>query len=63
MAEVYFGEHKTLNRKVAIKIMRDHVDHDPEVLKRFDREAHVADSLRHPNIIQMFDYILADGQP
>ena len=63
MAEVYLGEHKTLNRKVAVKIMRDHVDHDPETLKRFDREARVVASLRHPNIIQMFDYILADGQP
>ncbi len=25
MAEVYLGEHKSLNRKVALKIMRDHV--------------------------------------
>ena len=63
MAEVYLGEHKSLNRKVAVKIMRDHVDHDPDTRARFEREARVVASLRHPNIIQMFDYDLVDGQP
>ncbi|MBI5966158.1 MAG: serine/threonine protein kinase, partial [Chloroflexi bacterium] len=63
MAEVYLGEHRSLNRKVAVKIMRDHVDHDPETRARFEREARVVASLRHPNIIQMFDYDLVDGQP
>ena len=63
MAVVYLGEHKSLNRKVAVKIMRDHVDHDPDTRIRFDREARVVASLRHPHIIQMFDYDLVDGQP
>jgi serine/threonine protein kinase len=63
MAEVYLGEHTSLNRKVAVKIMRDHVDHDPETRMRFEREARVVASLRHPNIIQMFDYDLVEGQP
>ena len=63
MAEVYFGEHIALNRKVAVKIMRDHVDADPVNHKRFEREARVVAGLRHPNIIQVFDYELMDGQP
>lgn len=63
MAEVYIGEHTSLNRKVAVKIMRDHVDADPDNQMRFEREARVVAGLRHPNIIQMFDYELADGQP
>ena len=63
MAEVYLGEHTTLNRKVAVKIMREHVDADPDNHRRFEREAQVVASLRHPNIIQVFDYELADGQP
>jgi len=63
MAEVYYGEHTTLNRKVAVKIMRDHVDGDPDNHRRFEREARVVASLRHPNIIQVFDYELVDGQP
>lgn len=63
MAEVYYGEHTFLSRKVAVKIMRDHVDEDPETRLRFEREARVMANLHHPNIIQIFDYELADGRP
>ncbi len=63
MAEVYLGEHTTLERKVAVKIMRDHVEAEPDNHTRFEREARVVASLRHPNIIQVFDYELKDGQP
>ncbi|MBI3163033.1 MAG: serine/threonine protein kinase, partial [Chloroflexi bacterium] len=63
MAEVYLGEHTTLNRKVAVKIMREHIDADPDNRKRFEREAHVVANLSHPNIIQVFDYEIVDGQP
>jgi serine/threonine protein kinase len=63
MAEVYLGEHSTLRRKVAVKVMRSQVDQDPEIVARFQREAHVVAGLRHPNIVQMYDYELVDGQP
>lgn len=63
MAEVYYGEHIMLNRKVAVKVMRDHVDDDPESRARFEREARVVAGLHHPNIIQIFDYELTDGRP
>ncbi len=63
MAEVYLGEHTTLGRKVAVKVMRSHVDQDPDTVTRFEREATVVASLRHPNIVQMYDYDLVDGQP
>ena len=63
MAEVYFGEHTSLQRMVAVKIMRDHVDGDTETRMRFEREARVVAGLRHPNIIQMYDYDLVEGQP
>jgi len=63
MAEVYLGEHTRLNRKVAVKIMREHVEDDPDNRARFEREAQVVAGLRHPNIIQVFDYEIVDGQP
>lgn len=63
MAEVYAGEHTALNRKVAVKIMRDFVDADPDARSRFEREARVIANLQHPNIIQLFDYELVSGQP
>lgn len=63
MAEVYEGEHTGLNRKVAIKIMRDHVDTEPETMARFEREARVIAGMRHQNIVQVYDYDVIDGQP
>lgn len=62
MAEVYHGKHTTLDRDVAVKIMRDHLD-DPDTRARFEREARVIANLRHPNIVQLFDYELVHGQP
>lgn len=63
MAEVYNGTHTTLQRNVAVKIMRDHVEEDPDSRARFDREARVVAGLDHPNIIKIFDYTLVDGRP
>jgi tRNA A-37 threonylcarbamoyl transferase component Bud32 len=63
MAEVYLGQHATLNRQVAVKIMREQVDTDLDMKVRFEREAHAMAGLRHPNIIQVFDFDLSDGQP
>lgn len=63
MAEVYVGDHSTLNRKVAIKIMRDHVDTDLEMKTRFEREARVVAGMRHQNVIQVYDYDVIEGQP
>ena len=61
MAEVYYGVHSNLKRRVAVKIMRDHVEEDPDSRTRFAREARVVATLDHPNIIQIFDYDLVDG--
>jgi serine/threonine protein kinase len=49
MAEVYQGRHITLERDVAVKIMRDHVEEDAESRRRFEREAQVVANLSHPN--------------
>ncbi len=63
MAEVYLGTHSTLNKKVAVKVMRGQMDEDAEAIMRFKREAQVVASLRHPNIVQMLDHDFIDGQP
>lgn len=63
MAEVYRGTHTTLRRDVAVKIMRDHVEDDPETRARFEREARAIAKLEHPNIIRIHDYNLMEGRP
>ena len=63
MAEVYLGTHLTLDRLVAVKVMHNYIETDPDLQSRFEREAKVVAGLRHPNIVQIFDYDTAEGHP
>ena len=63
MAEVYLGTHITLERPVAIKLLHSHIEEEPALLERFRREARVVAGLRHPNIVQVFDFDTTDGHP
>src|SRR5512134_4000015 len=64
MAEVYLGTHTTLQREVAVKILRSSSDEDDaRPLQQFEREAQAVAKLRHPNIVQVFDFDAIDGQP
>lgn len=63
MAEVYLGTHTTLQREVVVKILRGHYEDDPTLLERFQREARVVAKLRHPHIVQVFDFDTVDDQP
>ena len=63
MAEVYLGTHSTLQRKVAVKILRNTHEEYSDDLERFKREAHVVASLRHPNIVQVYDFDMVDIDP
>ena len=62
MAEVYEGNHETFGQ-VAVKVMRGLLERDSDQLARFQREAEVVEELRHPNIVQMFDYTVVDETP
>ena len=63
MAEVYLGTHLTLDRLVAVKVMHNYIEADPDLQSRFEREAKVVAALRHSNIVQIFDFDTADGHP
>src|SRR5512133_3026236 len=62
-AEVYIGTHTTLQREVAIKILHSNYDDNPHALERFQREAMVVGKLRHPNIVQVFDFDMIESHP
>lgn len=55
MADVYLAMDSVLNREVAIKILRGELSLDPVSLLRFQREAHAASEISHPNIVEIFD--------
>jgi eukaryotic-like serine/threonine-protein kinase len=56
MAEVYRGYHAALDRYVAIKLLHPFLADDPEFKDRFEKEAKNVAKLRHPNIVQVFDF-------
>jgi serine/threonine-protein kinase len=56
MAEVYKAYHASLDRYVAVKILHPFLSEDPEFKERFEREARNVAQLRHPNIVQVYDF-------
>jgi Tol biopolymer transport system component len=55
MGEVYRARDPELRREVAIKVLPAAFSRDAERRHRFEREARVAASLNHPNIIAVYD--------
>ena len=55
MATVFKAHCRFLDRKVAVKIIRDSLTDDPEALEKFDAEARAAASLSHHNIVSIYD--------
>jgi serine/threonine protein kinase len=56
MSTVYLAVDERLERKVALKLLAEHLADDPAFVSRFRREALSAARLVHPNIVQVFDF-------
>ena len=63
MGVVYRGRDSRIGRDVAIKTLTDGFSGDPEMLKRFYKEAAHTGNLRHPNIVTLYDFGDEDGLP
>ena len=61
MADVYLADQTSLNRRVAVKVLRPDLQTDEAHLKRFQREAIAAGGLNHPNIVQVYGIAESDG--
>ena len=62
MGEVYLAQHPRLPRRDALKILSPSVSADPAYRERFIREADLAASLAHPNIVRVIDRGEFNGQ-
>ncbi|HWH68815.1 MAG TPA: serine/threonine-protein kinase [Candidatus Sulfotelmatobacter sp.] len=60
--KVYRAWDTTLERLVAVKILRKESENDPAVLDSFIREARACASLNHTNIIHIYTFDELDGQ-
>ena len=63
MAVVYLARQTDLDRRVALKELGGLHAADPLAAQRFVREARMAGSLSHPNIVGVHDYFEHDGTP
>ncbi len=61
MATVYKAQDRLLNRFVAVKILKDSMKYDSEILEKFSTEAKAAASLSHNNIVSVYDVGTSDG--
>jgi tRNA A-37 threonylcarbamoyl transferase component Bud32 len=63
MATVYLARQRDLDRYVALKELAVFEDLDRVAARRFLREARLAGSLNHPNIVTVYDYFEDGGTP
>src|ERR1017187_2931267 len=54
MGTVFRAFDPTLNREVAIKVLREDLAHDPKFLNSFLEEARSAAAISHPHIVQIY---------
>ena len=55
MSTVFMAMDTVLERRVAVKLLAEHLADDEAFVARFRREAVAAARLQHPNIVQVFD--------
>jgi serine/threonine-protein kinase len=62
MGEVYLAQHPRLPRRDALKVLGTAVSHDEEYRRRFNQEAEMVATLRHPNVVTIHDRGECDGR-
>ena len=61
MGAVYLGKDTTLNRVVAVKVLKPELVNDQKFMATFLREAEITASLNHPNIVQVYAFGQHEG--
>jgi eukaryotic-like serine/threonine-protein kinase len=62
MGKVYRATDISLDRSVAVKMIREEFIAEPSALDRFSRECRVAASLSHPNVVTVHDFGVDSAQ-
>ena len=63
MGHVFEGVHQHLQRRVAIKRLHPDLARDPVQVERFVREGRAACNIRHPHVVEVYEFGFDDGAP
>jgi eukaryotic-like serine/threonine-protein kinase len=56
MGVVYVGQHELIGKRAAVKVLLPELSRDAAVVRRFFNEARAATQVRHPGIVEVFDF-------
>lgn len=56
MGQVYLAEHVAIEKRVALKVLRAEYAAKGEIVTRFQQEAISASRIKHPNVLDVFDF-------
>ena len=63
MGRVYKAHHRELGKPAAVKLLTESIFSTRAALLRFASEAKICSDLKHPNIVEIFDYDVDSAQP
>ncbi len=64
MGMVFEAEHVRLKRRVAVKVLAQHLAKDALALARFNREAEIISQVQHPHVVHVSDFDTTEaGEP
>ena len=61
MSVVYRARDDVLGREVALKVLHPHLAKREDARRRFEREARAVAKLRHPNIVEIYDFSASES--
>lgn len=61
MGQIFKARHRTLDRVVALKVMRQDRAGNPDAVRRFQREIQAVSQLSHRNVVVAYDSDVIDG--
>ena len=56
MGQVYLAEHEAIEKKIALKVLRPEYTAKEDIVTRFQQEAISASRIKHPNVLDVFDF-------
>jgi beta-lactam-binding protein with PASTA domain len=62
MGAVWRARDERLGRDVAVKLLHDWVADDPDLARRFEREATALALIQHPHVVRLYDVVEVDGR-